>query len=96
MFIEIKTYLCLDDMASRELADRQIATGMRFAEYKYEAATRKLTPTAIPWDHEVVNDVAPAERWQHELLDRDGEKVFRRVVEEVKSMCSAITIQSST
>jgi hypothetical protein len=110
MFVEIKTLVSLDDMASRELADREMrdrftrfidhlkiptlygisAMGTKFAVYKYEKSTQRLTPPAIPRHHEIVNDVAPADRWQYELLDEDGEQAFREVVEEVKSMCSNI------
>ncbi|KAK7451692.1 hypothetical protein VKT23_012371 [Stygiomarasmius scandens] len=111
MFIEIKTFVSLDDMAARELADRQMrdcftrllnhlkipalygisAMGTKFAVYKYDAVTRRLTPPVIARDPEVVNDVAPAERWTHELMEEGGEQVFNDIVEKVKSMCSGIT-----
>lgn len=69
--------------------------GSRYAVYKYEKDSRRLTPTAIPRDPEFVNDVAPAERWEHELMEPEGEQAFRTIVQHVKSMCAAITGRKS-
>jgi hypothetical protein len=65
--------------------------GTKSAVYKYEQDSKRLTPKAIPRDPEIVNDVAPAERWQFELMGHEGEETFKKIVTEVKSMSVILT-----
>lgn len=66
------------------------AFGTRLAFHEYVSATTRLTPPAIVPDPEYINDVAPAERWSHDLLDANGAARVRQVVEDVLATCQAV------
>jgi hypothetical protein len=63
------------------------AFGTRLAFYEYDAATNILTPHAIVPDPVILNDVAPADQWNFDLLESDGITRFHQVVQDVMSMC---------
>ena len=66
------------------------AMGTRFSVYVYNKETNVLLPPSIARDAMYVTDVAPADRWNHELLEDDGEQKMREFVSEVKVMCEKI------
>jgi len=67
------------------------AIGTRFAVYAYfQKANNCVSPASIPRDLTVLNDVAPMSRWKYDLLEAEGEKMFRLIVEEVKAMVKDI------
>jgi hypothetical protein len=66
------------------------AMGPRFSVYKYNRATNTLLPPSITRDAMFVTDVAPADRWNYELLEDGGETKMRELGEEVKAMCENI------
>ncbi|KAF8514939.1 hypothetical protein BU17DRAFT_94016 [Hysterangium stoloniferum] len=111
LFIEVKPYVYLQDMAKREKADNQMrgrfrelgspslpmpklygisAMGTCFSVYEYAKETNRVSPPLIPRDRDVVNDVAPQERWKYELLEVGGEAKFRSLVAELKAMAQGI------
>jgi len=66
------------------------AFGTRLAFYEYVAATNSLTPRAIAPDDQFLTDVAPANRWDHDVLDANGTARVRQVVQDVIAMCQAL------
>ncbi|KXN92763.1 hypothetical protein AN958_03274 [Leucoagaricus sp. SymC.cos] len=66
------------------------AFGTRIAFYDYNAATHAATPPAVPADPIRLNDTAPIERWNHDLLEPEGAARFREIVDQVKTMCQAL------
>ena len=63
------------------------AMGTCLSIYEYTKATRILLPHAItPDPNIIINDVAPQERWNYELLEASGEEKFKAIVAEVKAM----------
>jgi hypothetical protein len=66
------------------------AMGPRFSVYEYNQATNTLLPPSITRHATFVTDVAPADRWNYELLEDGGETKMRELVEEVKAMCENI------
>ena len=66
------------------------AMGTRFSVYEYNKETNVLLPPSIARDAMYVTDVAPADRWNYELLEDGGEQKMREVVAEVKAMCQEI------
>ena len=66
------------------------AFGTRVAFYEYIAATSAVTPPAIPADPMFLNDVAPADRWNYDLLEADGIARMRQVAQDVRAMCQAL------
>ncbi|KIJ27500.1 hypothetical protein M422DRAFT_784871 [Sphaerobolus stellatus SS14] len=66
------------------------ALGTRFSVYEYIIETRALLPPSILPDPMTVNEVAPKERWNYELLEPAGEAKFREVVADVKAMAESI------
>jgi hypothetical protein len=66
------------------------AMGTRFSVYEYKKETNILLPPTIARDTMYVTDVAPAERWNYELLEDVGEQKMRELVAEVKVMCEGI------
>ncbi|TFK41792.1 hypothetical protein BDQ12DRAFT_396780 [Crucibulum laeve] len=63
--------------------------GTRFSVYEYDKATKSLSPPSIAPDSTFVTDVAPASRWNYELLEDAGEQKMKELVAEVKRMCEA-------
>lgn len=66
------------------------AMGTRFSVYEYDKETNALSPPSIPRHPTFVTDVAPASRWNYELLEVEGERKMRELVSEVKRMCQVI------
>ena len=69
--------------------------GHRFSVYEYNKDMNTLLPPAIHPHELYMTDIAPAERWQYELLENDGEQALREIVAEIKEMCEAIAECSS-
>ena len=65
--------------------------GTRFSVYEYDKETNALSPPSIPRHPTFVTDIAPASRWNYELLEDEGEQKMRELVSEVKRMCQDIT-----
>jgi hypothetical protein len=102
LFLQIKPYAHLDDLAKRERADNWMrdrfrelfsldflpklygisAMGTRVAVYEYREETNRITPPSIPRDPDTIDDVAPRERWNSDLLGPDGERLFRLIARE--------------
>lgn len=59
------------------------AFGTRLCFYEYSVTTNSVVPPAIPADPLFLNDVAPANRWNCDLLEADGAIRFRRLVENI-------------
>lgn len=66
------------------------AFGTRLAFYEYTTATNAVTPPAIAADPIYLNDLAPAERWDCDLLQPEGTARMLQVVDDVKAMCQAL------
>jgi hypothetical protein len=66
------------------------AMGTRFSVYEYSQETNILLPLSIARDVMYVTDIAPADRWNYELLEDGGEQKMRGLVAEVKMMCDKI------
>ena len=60
------------------------AIGTRIAFYEYNAATNALMPPAIVADPIVLNHLAPADRWNYNVLEADGIALMRQVAQDVK------------
>jgi hypothetical protein len=66
------------------------AFGTRLAFYDYVAATKSVTPPAIPVDHVHSNDVAPAERWNYDVLEDAGLARLRQEIQNAIDMCQRL------
>ncbi|PPQ84053.1 hypothetical protein CVT25_003196 [Psilocybe cyanescens] len=66
-----------------------------FSVYEYNKEMNALSPPSIPSDPTYVTDVAPASRWNYELLEDVGEKKMRELVLEIKRICQDITESTS-
>ncbi|GLB39331.1 hypothetical protein LshimejAT787_0604930 [Lyophyllum shimeji] len=66
------------------------AMGTRFAIYEYLKDTAMLNPPFIVRNPQYVTDVAPAERWNYELLEPAGEAKFKELVASIKAMCAEV------
>ncbi|RPD81879.1 hypothetical protein L226DRAFT_528110 [Lentinus tigrinus ALCF2SS1-7] len=62
------------------------------AFYKLTRDSRRLEPRHVTPDQEVVTAMAPRQWWAYDILEEEGAKKFRDVVEEVKEMCSQISL----
>ena len=69
------------------------AFGNRLAFYEYDATDNVVNPPAImPADpNRLGKDVAPASRWNYDLLQPEGIAQMRKVVEDVKAMCESLS-----
>lgn len=66
------------------------AFGTRVAFYEYVAATNAVTPPAIAADPIFLNDMAPADRWNYDLLEANGIARMRQVAQDARAMCQAL------
>ncbi|KAN0141659.1 hypothetical protein V8E53_000121 [Lactarius tabidus] len=81
LFLQIKPYAHLDDLAKRERADNWMRD--RFRElFSLDFLPKRITPPSIPRDPDTIDDVAPRERWNCDLLGPDGERLFRLIARE--------------
>lgn len=62
------------------------ALGTRFSVYEYDKTTRRLTPPRIPPDTTILNDTAPRERWNYDIMEDLGEAKLVEIVQEIKQM----------
>lgn len=60
------------------------ALGTRLCFYMLDKTTESLTPQVIPRDPTYVNDVAPASRWNADILTDVGYNRFMSFVHEAK------------
>jgi hypothetical protein len=63
------------------------ALGTKICLYKYEVDAQVLFPERIERDPELINDTAPIDRWDFNVLEEDGERRLRELVSEIKQMC---------
>ncbi|KAF8066874.1 hypothetical protein FPV67DRAFT_1496794 [Lyophyllum atratum] len=67
------------------------AMGPRFAVYEFTANTGVLDPEPQAMARhsrlDIGDDIAPASRWDYNLLESEGEEKMREVVKKVKDMC---------
>ena len=47
-----------------------------------------ITPARIPRDPVHINDVAPVQRWNLDVMDAAGEVRLRQVVDRIKEECA--------
>jgi hypothetical protein len=66
------------------------ALGTRLCIYNFDKQTRRTQPSLIPRDPEVMNDEAPAARWDTELLSAEGEAKLRDLAARIEGMCSQL------
>jgi hypothetical protein len=66
------------------------AFGTRLAFYEYDKTKLTLTPEQIHAHGSLLTDAAPANRWDCDILQPQGVKKFKDVVEKVKEMCAQV------
>ena len=68
------------------------AMGTRLCFYRLDTTNpdADILPLAIQRHPTRVNDTAPAERWDTDILDSQGELRLRAVVEEIKEACAQL------
>jgi hypothetical protein len=62
--------------------------GTRLCFYCLDKNTESLTPRPIPQNAAYVNDTAPADRWDADILTDDGFNRFMNIVEHVKALAA--------
>ncbi|KAH9050348.1 hypothetical protein EDB83DRAFT_2226674, partial [Lactarius deliciosus] len=62
----------------------------RMAFYEYVVANNRITPGAITPDPNILNDLAPVERWNCDLFEDEGINRIHQVVQDVKAMCHVL------
>ncbi|KIM78059.1 hypothetical protein PILCRDRAFT_11507 [Piloderma croceum F 1598] len=64
------------------------ALGTRLCFYCLDKNTESLTPRPIPQIAAYINDTAPADRWDADILTDDGFNRFMNIVEHVKALAA--------
>ncbi|KAF7974503.1 hypothetical protein HWV62_12070 [Athelia sp. TMB] len=64
------------------------AFGTKITFYKYNKSTNSLIPGIITPNLEGLTDTAPRDWWHWDILEEEGATRFRKIIEEVKGMCS--------
>jgi hypothetical protein len=49
-----------------------------------------IEPPFISAHPDLQTNAAPRERWDHDILDDEGERRFLSMVEEIKQVCAAL------
>ena len=62
--------------------------GTQFSVHEYTSGTRSLTPPRILPHPVIVNDTAPQERWNYDVMELEGEARFMEIVTEIKKMAA--------
>lgn len=69
------------------------ALGTRLCFYSRSRVGRRYTRhRLIPRNRYRINDTAPADRWNLDILEDDGEMEFRRMVDSITMRCAALGI----
>ncbi|KAI5793827.1 hypothetical protein DFH27DRAFT_145598 [Peziza echinospora] len=63
------------------------AIGSKLCFYTWTKETGRILPKPILIDTEYTIDTAPANRWDVDVLKREGEERLRQVVANIKTMC---------
>ena len=75
------------------------ALGTRLCFYSYTRDSNVLDPPRIPPDVERMNDVAPAARWNLDILSDEGAAKMTQIANEVKAMVAqhswSVTVSAS-
>ena len=66
------------------------ALGTRLCVYTYDKETAVLQPERIDEDPKRVNDRAPANRWNMDVMTSVGAERIRELVAHVKAMCAGL------
>jgi len=62
--------------------------GTQFCVYTFTTETRALQPKLIMPDADIVNDIAPEDRWAFDVLNDQGEAKLREVATAAKAMAA--------
>lgn len=65
------------------------ALGLRLCFYCLEKNSETTTPPSIPRNDAYVNDTAPADRWDADILTDDGYNHFMKLAEHVRVLAVA-------
>lgn len=63
---------------------------MCFYSLSTDAEDAEISPIAIPPHPTRVNDTAPANRWEYDILQPEGEQRLRGIVDYIKAGCEAL------
>lgn len=66
------------------------ALGIKLSHYYLDKETLKIEPPGIIKDPSIIKDIAPAIRWNIEILKDDGYEKFMDIVKQIKSMSNSI------
>ncbi|KAH6901294.1 hypothetical protein BKA70DRAFT_1374843 [Coprinopsis sp. MPI-PUGE-AT-0042] len=66
------------------------AFGTRLCFYEYAAANNTVVPASILAEPVILNDLAPAERWNCDLYYEAGIAGVCKVVHDIKEMCQVL------
>jgi hypothetical protein len=83
-FLEFASHLALPKLYGIS------ALGTRFSVYEYHPQTRRLTPRRILPHPNILNDIAPQERWNYDVMQPEGEAKLKQLVSEIKKMVAAL------
>ncbi|KAF8529671.1 hypothetical protein BU17DRAFT_36489 [Hysterangium stoloniferum] len=66
------------------------ALGTKLCVYTYKSQSRIVIPPEIKDDPVVLNDTAPANRWDLDVMEFEGEQRIREIVGHIKIMCDGL------
>lgn len=58
--------------------------------YEFTTATRRITPPRILPERDIINDTAPEDQWEFDIMKEEGEARLRAVVTHIKAMAATI------
>jgi hypothetical protein len=83
-FLEFASHLALPKLYGIS------ALGTHFSVYEYHPQTRRLTSRRILPHPDILNDIAPQERWNYDVMQPGEAKLRQLVSAEIKKMAAAL------
>lgn len=70
------------------------ALGTKLCFYSLNTRNRsaQIVPAAIPRHPTEMNDTAPADRWNYDILEPAGEERLRLIVKQIMDGCAALNV----
>jgi hypothetical protein len=67
-----------------------MGTALCFYSLETKKQDAEIMPLNIPRHPTRINDIAPKNRWDLDILTVEGENKFRAIVEEIKQACTSL------
>ncbi|KAF8486104.1 hypothetical protein DFH94DRAFT_168602 [Russula ochroleuca] len=83
-------HACLHRHEAEHPLEHPSALSRRYSVYEYHRYDGRLTPSRILPHPDIINNTAPQERWNYDVMTRKGEAKLNQLVGEIKVMTTVL------